>query len=88
MNLGLKQNNSLFGLTMDVWEDKVYFEARAYEAGYFAAERGYGIHHAGTAGHDPGDTALSSDRHGSGGRDAAEALRGEIPPSDPHPGDG
>ncbi len=38
MNLGIKQNNSLLGLTMDVWEDKVYFEGRAYEAGHFAAE--------------------------------------------------
>lgn len=38
MNLGNRQNNSFFGLTMDVWEDKVYFEGQAFEAGYFAAE--------------------------------------------------
>ncbi len=37
MPLGVMQNNSFLKLTLDVWQDKVFYCAREYPAGYFAA---------------------------------------------------
>ena len=36
MPLGVMQNNSFLKLTLDVWQDKVFYCAREYPAGYFA----------------------------------------------------
>ena len=35
---GIKQNNNLLHLTMDVWQDQIFFHETVYPAGYFAAE--------------------------------------------------
>ncbi len=37
MPLGIKQNNNLLYLTLDVWQDLVFLNEQAYPAGYFAA---------------------------------------------------
>ena len=37
MPLGIKQNNNLLYLTLDVWQDLVFLSEQAYPAGYFAA---------------------------------------------------
>lgn len=37
MPLGIKQNNNLLCLTLDVWQDLVFLNEQAYPAGYFAA---------------------------------------------------
>ena len=38
MPLGIKQNNNLLHLTMDVWQDQIFFHETVYPAGHFAAE--------------------------------------------------
>lgn len=37
MPLGIKQNNSFLRLTVDVWQDKIFYNEQEYPAGYFAA---------------------------------------------------
>ena len=37
MPLGIKQNNNLQRITLDVWQDLVFLNEQAYSAGYFAA---------------------------------------------------
>lgn len=37
MPLGIQQNNSFIKLTIDVWQDKVFYNEQEYPAGYFAA---------------------------------------------------
>ena len=37
MPLGIKQNNHLQRITLDVWKDLVFLDKKAYPAGYFAA---------------------------------------------------
>lgn len=37
MPLGIKQNNNLQRITLDVWQDLVFLNEQAYPAGYFAA---------------------------------------------------
>lgn len=37
MPLGAGQRNNILNLTLDLWEDQVFFEERAYPAGHFAA---------------------------------------------------
>ena len=37
MPLGIKQNNHLQRITLDVWKDLVFLDEKAYPAGYFAA---------------------------------------------------
>ena len=37
MPLGIKQNNSFLRLTIDVWQDKVFYNEQEYPAGYFAS---------------------------------------------------
>lgn len=34
---GIKQNNSFLRLTLDVWQDKVFYNGQEYPAGYFAS---------------------------------------------------
>ena len=36
MPLGIRQNNNFLGLTLDVWQDKVFYNEQEYPAGYFA----------------------------------------------------
>ena len=36
MPLGIQQNNSFIKLTVDVWQDKVFYNEQEYPAGYFA----------------------------------------------------
>ena len=38
MPLGIQQNNNFLHLTMDVWQDQIFFNETVYPAGYFAAE--------------------------------------------------
>ena len=38
MPLGIRQNNNLLHLTMDVWQDQIFFNETVYPAGHFAAE--------------------------------------------------
>ena len=38
MPLGIQQNNNLLHLTMDVWQDQIFFNDSAFPAGYFAAD--------------------------------------------------
>ena len=38
MPLGIQQNNNLLHLTMDVWQDQIFFNETVYPAGHFAAE--------------------------------------------------
>lgn len=38
MPLGIQQNNNLLHLTMDVWQDQIFFHETVYPAGHFAAE--------------------------------------------------
>lgn len=38
MPLGIKQNNDFNSLTLDLWQDKVFYQEREFPAGYFAAE--------------------------------------------------
>lgn len=38
MPLGIKQNNSFVHATLDIWNDKVFYQEREFPAGYFAAE--------------------------------------------------
>ena len=38
MPLGIEQNNHLLSLTLDVWQDQIFFNDSAFPAGYFAAE--------------------------------------------------
>ncbi len=38
MLIGTFQNNNLLHLTVDTWQDEVFFNGAAYPAGYFAAE--------------------------------------------------
>lgn len=38
MPLGIQQNNHLQRITLDVWQDQVFLNEKAYPAGYFAAE--------------------------------------------------
>lgn len=38
MPLGIKQSNNLTKLTVDVWDDKIFFNEKEYLAGYFATE--------------------------------------------------
>lgn len=35
---GIKQNNNLLHLTLDVWQDQVFMNDVSYPAGHFAAE--------------------------------------------------
>lgn len=35
---GIKQNNNLLHLTMDVWQDQIFFHETVYPTGHFAAE--------------------------------------------------
>ena len=37
MPLGIQQNNSFIKLTIDVWQDKVFYNEQEYPAGYFAS---------------------------------------------------
>lgn len=37
MPLGIQQNNSFIKLTIDIWQDKVFYNEQEYPAGYFAA---------------------------------------------------
>ena len=37
MPLGIKQNNSFLRLTIDVWQNKVFYNEQEYPAGYFAS---------------------------------------------------
>lgn len=37
MPLGDRQENDLVHITLDVWQDKVYYLGKEYPAGYFAA---------------------------------------------------
>lgn len=38
MPLGIEQNNHLLSLTLDVWQDQIFFNDSAFPAGYFAAD--------------------------------------------------
>ena len=38
MPLGIEQNNHLLNLTLDVWQDQIFFNDSAFPAGYFAAD--------------------------------------------------
>ena len=38
MPLGIQQNNNFLHLTMDVWQDQIFFHETVYPAGHFAAE--------------------------------------------------
>ena len=38
MPLGIRQNNNFLHLTMDVWQDQIFFNETISPAGYFAAE--------------------------------------------------
>ena len=38
MPLGIEQNNHLLNLTLDVWQDQIFFDDSAFPAGYFAAD--------------------------------------------------
>ena len=38
MPLGIRQNNNFLHLTMDVWQDQIFFNETVYPAGHFAAE--------------------------------------------------
>ena len=38
MPLGLRQNNNLLHLTLDIWQEQIFFNEAAYPSGYFAAE--------------------------------------------------
>ena len=38
MPLGIRQNNNFLHLTMDVWQDQIFFHETVYPAGHFAAE--------------------------------------------------
>lgn len=38
MPLGIRQNNNFLHLTMDVWQDQIFFQEAVYPAGHFAAE--------------------------------------------------
>ena len=38
MPLGTQQNNNFLHLTMDVWQDQIFFNETVYPAGHFAAE--------------------------------------------------
>ena len=38
MPLGIRQNNNFLHLTMDVWQDQIFFNESVYPAGHFAAE--------------------------------------------------
>ena len=38
MPLGIKQNNNLLHLTMDVWQDQIFFHETVHPAGHVAAE--------------------------------------------------
>lgn len=38
MPMGIKQQNDMFRATIDVWEDKIFFNEKEYPAGHFAAE--------------------------------------------------
>ena len=38
MPLGIQQNNNFLHLTMDVWQDQIFFNDSAFPAGYFAAD--------------------------------------------------
>ena len=37
MPLGIKQNNSFIHTTLDIWNDKVFYQEQKFPAGYFAA---------------------------------------------------
>lgn len=37
MPLGIRQNNNLQHITLDIWKDQVFLNEKAYPAGYFAA---------------------------------------------------
>ena len=37
MPLGIEQNNNFVRATLDIWNDKVFYEEREFPAGYFAA---------------------------------------------------
>ena len=36
MPLGIRQNNNFLHLTMDVWQDQIFFHENLYPAGHFA----------------------------------------------------
>ena len=38
MPLGIRQNNNFLHLTMDVWQDQIFFHETVYAAGLIAAE--------------------------------------------------
>ena len=38
MPLGIRQNNNFLHLTMDVWQDQIFFNETVYPAGHFATE--------------------------------------------------
>ena len=38
MPLWIRQNNNFLHLTMDVWQDQIFFNETVYPAGHFAAE--------------------------------------------------
>ena len=37
MPMGIEQNNHLLSLTLDVWQEQIFFNDSAFPAGYFAA---------------------------------------------------
>ena len=37
MPLGIRQNNNLQHITLDIWKDQVFLNEKSYPAGYFAA---------------------------------------------------
>lgn len=38
MPLGIRQNNNLLHLTVDIWQDQIFFHETVYPAGHFASE--------------------------------------------------
>ena len=38
MPLGIRQNNNFLHLTMDVWQDQIFFNETVYPASHFATE--------------------------------------------------
>ncbi len=43
MSIEIFQNNNLLHLTVDTWQDEVFFNGVAYPAGYFATSAGPAI---------------------------------------------
>lgn len=72
MPLGIQQNNNFLHLTMDVWQDQIFFNETVYPAGHFAAELL----------NVPEETIRELDTHGGAISHQVEALalagRGEL----------